>query len=237
MKQLVILIATLAPWAPVAGRAQSDGPTEKEEHTTGTQELRELSEETRQLRALLEARKRALAERKKNAELEAEIEQLEQESEIPETERRFLHGFRMGYLYLANIDRPLPWDATHKSLRARYDIASPHQFLIGYESAVRIIGHDWLNMLVVGNVLVAGLEQSRVFPSLNLILGAELDASFQLGAGVNLSPARENPAHMVIAGGWMPRFGALRAPIHAFFIPDKDGNHRMGLLIGFNWSV
>lgn len=152
------------------------------------------------------------------------------------SEKRFLHGFRLGYLYLANADRPLDPDTPGSpSLRERYGIRSPHQFLLGYEVTWRMAGHDWLNVLLVGNASVSGLEQSRFFPSASTIIGFELLESFQLGVGVNVMPVKEKVAHMLVAAGWTPRVGDFYTPIHAFFVPDVDGQHRMGVTVGVNW--
>ena len=60
---------------------------------------------------------------------------------------------------------------------------------------------------------------------------------FQIGVGPNLGPGpeRDKPAHMVIAGGWTPQVGSFNVPVHAFFIPDVDENHRLGMTVGVNW--
>ena len=153
-------------------------------------------------------------------------------------DRRVLHGFRMGYLYIANYDKPIPSDdpsCLNCSMKERYELRTPHQFLIGYEVMGRLIGHGWLNVVLVGNVLVSGLEQSKFWPSANALIGFELDHSFQVGVGANFTLEEEKPAHMVMAAGWTPLIGSFYVPVHAFFVPDVDGNHRMGGTVGVNW--
>jgi hypothetical protein len=153
-------------------------------------------------------------------------------------DRRVLHGFRMGYLYIANSDEPSQSDdpdCPKCSMKERYDLRTPHQFLIGYEVMGRLIGHGWLNVVLVGNVLVSGLEQSKFWPSANALIGFELDQSFQVGVGANFTLEEEKPAHMVMAAGWTPLVGSFYVPVHAFFVPDVDGNHRMGATVGVNW--
>jgi hypothetical protein len=153
-------------------------------------------------------------------------------------DRRVLHGFRMGYLYIANHDKPVPSDdpdCPNCSMKERYGLRTPHQFLIGYEVMGRLIGHGWLNVVLVGNVLVSGLEQSKFWPSANALIGFELDHSFQVGVGANFTLEEEKPAHMVMAAGWTPLVGSFYVPVHAFFVPDVDGNHRMGGTVGVNW--
>lgn len=152
------------------------------------------------------------------------------------SQQRFLHGFRLGYLYVMNIHTPANGaDPNSETLSQKYGIRSPHQFLIGYEFTWRMIGHEWLNVLLVANGMVAGLEQSKVFPSANMLIGFEFAESFQLGVGVNVVPVSDKPGHMLVAAGWTPRIGDFYTPVHAFFIPDVDGQHRTGVTIGVNW--
>jgi len=168
--------------------------------------------------------------------------------------QRFTSGFRLGYMYLANFDTPnrdtgeMNADGTHKmtSLKDEFGIKNPNMFLIGYEGFYRIVGHSWLNVLMVGNVSVAGLDQSKFIPTANGLLGFEIQRSFELGVGINLLPDSKAPSHMILAAGWTPKVGAIQTPIHAFFIPDSAGtdpntgmalksNWRAGATIGMNW--
>lgn len=146
---------------------------------------------------------------------------------------RFLHGFRLGYNYWFNLDRAPCSDCP--SLAQEYGLRSPHSFVIGYEVAYRMIGNSWLNVLLVGNASVAGIEQSRVLPSANLLIGAELNESFQVGVGVNVAPVEDKVTHMIAAAGWTPAVGEFYTPVHLYFIPDVDGNHRMGATMGVTW--
>jgi hypothetical protein len=142
-----------------------------------------------------------------------------------------LHGFRLGYGYVMDYDKPVPaFDG--QSLKDKAGLRSPHHFLIGYEVMYRVVGHSWLNVLLLGNVMVAGLEQSKVLPSTNLLIGFELKNTFQVGVGANLSPLKGSEGHTIIAAGWTPRVGTIYTPVHFFFIPDVDGVNRMGITTG-----
>jgi hypothetical protein len=142
-----------------------------------------------------------------------------------------LHGFRLGYGYVFNYEDPsAAFD--DKSFRDRTGLRSPHHFLLGYEVVYRVVGHSWLNVLLMGNGMIAGLEQSKVLPSANLLIGAEIKNSFQIGIGANLSPLKGSEAHTIVAAGWTPRVGTIYTPVHAYFIPDVDGYHRMGVTTG-----
>ncbi len=155
----------------------------------------------------------------------------------PPPDAVFLHGFRLGYLFVSNTDQPIDPSAGpgSQSYAERYDMRSSHMFMIGYEAAWRMIGHDWLNLLLIGNVMIAGLEQSRFFPSANLMLGFEIAQMAQIGVGVSVTPTKEEPAHIVFAAGWTPRIGSFYVPVHAFFVPDIQGNHKLGLTVGINF--
>jgi hypothetical protein len=167
---------------------------------------------------------------------------------------RFTSGFRLGYMYLANFSQAtrdtgeMNADGTHKmtSLKDEFGLKNPNMFLIGYEGFYRIVGHSWLNVLMVGNVSVAGLDQSKFIPTANGLLGFEIQRSFELGVGINLLPDSKAPSHMIMAAGWTPKVGAIQTPIHAFFIPDTEGtdpntgkalpsNWRAGATVGMNW--
>jgi hypothetical protein len=142
-----------------------------------------------------------------------------------------LHGFRLGYGYVMNYDKPTEaFDG--KSLKEQVGLRSPHHFLLGYEVVYRVVSHSWLNVLLFGNAIVAGLEQSKVLPSANLLIGFELKNTFQIGVGANLSPLKGSEGHTIIAAGWTPRVGDIYTPVHFFFIPDVDGVNRMGVTTG-----
>src|SRR5262249_13319009 len=92
--------------------------------------------------------------------------------------RRFLHGFRLGYGYIAGFDQPAS-SLGGASLKEKTGMKTPHHFLLGYEGMLRMVGHSWLNVVLVGNVVVAGLEQSKFLPVANGLIGFEIDNSFQ----------------------------------------------------------
>jgi hypothetical protein len=142
-----------------------------------------------------------------------------------------LHGFRIGYGYVMNYDQPTAaFDG--QSLKQKAELRSPSHFLLGYEVVYRVVGHSWLNVLLLGNAMIAGLEQSKLLPSANLLIGAELKNTFQIGVGANVSPLKGSEGHTIIAAGWTPRIGTIYTPVHFFFIPDVDGVHRMGVTTG-----
>ena len=149
--------------------------------------------------------------------------------------KRFVSGFRIGWMYLNGINTPNAARPNGESMAMQFGLKSPNMFLIGYEGFYRIIGHSWLNVLMVGNLSVAGLDQSRFLPTASGLLGFEFNRSFQLGVGVNVTPDPQAISHMIVAAGWTPSIGSIQPPIHGFFIPDADGNFRVGATVGMNW--
>jgi hypothetical protein len=155
--------------------------------------------------------------------------------------RRFFHGFRIGAMVIGNYDQP---DSRRDgmSLKDKYGLTSPYMMVLGYEGFYRIVGHSWLNVILVGNVSVAGLDQSKFIPAASGLIGVELQHSFQIGAGVNVLPDPVAPSHAIIAAGWTPRVGSIQTPIHFFYVPDHGDpmtgtakNWRAGATIGLNW--
>jgi hypothetical protein len=151
--------------------------------------------------------------------------------------QRFASGFRFGAMYIANYDKPnrVESDGSMGSIKSELGLKTPYMFLLGYEGFYRVIGHSWLNVLMVGNLSVAGLEQSKFVPVGSGLLGFEFDRSFELGVGINLVPDTKAPSHVIVAAGWTPRIGSIQTPIHVFYVPDADGNSRSGATIGMNW--
>ena len=152
----------------------------------------------------------------------------------PKPGERFLHGFRFGYGYVMNYQKPVPAFGG-KSLAEKVNMRTPSQFLLGYEAMYRLTGHSWLNVILVGNVVLAGLEQSEFYPTANGILGFEFNHSFQVGVGTSLQPLEGSIAHAIVAAGWTPRVGSFYIPVHGFFVPDVDGVNRMGVTTGVTW--
>ncbi len=135
------------------------------------------------------------------------------------------HGFRIGYSFVK-------LDGTDED-----PLESPHLFTVGYEVQQRILGGGWLNVLIVENVMISGINQSKFIPTGNVLLGFEFAEQLQVGAGMNFSPLSEpeEMVHMVMGVGYTPQVGSFNVPLHASFIPDVDGNWRAQLTTGVNW--
>jgi hypothetical protein len=142
-----------------------------------------------------------------------------------------LHGIRFGYGYVLNYDKPVA-ALGGQSLKDKVGLRTPSHFLLGYEVVYRVVGHSWLNVILLGNAMLAGLEQSKVLPSANLLIGFEFKNSFQVGVGAHLEPLAGSEAHSIVAAGWTPRVGTIYMPVHFYFVPDVDGVHHLGMTTG-----
>jgi hypothetical protein len=80
-------------------------------------------------------------------------------------------------------------------------------------------------------VLVGGLEQGHVIPSLNWIVGLRTKDGAEFGVGPNLTPAG---AALAVAAGVTFRTGGLNIPMNVALVPSRDGV-RLSVLSGFNF--
>lgn len=139
--------------------------------------------------------------------------------------KRSLHGFRVGWTYAPEAPK------------YSQDIVSPHLFVMGYEFTQRLAGGDWLNVIAVENVLLSGLNQSLFIPTFNAMVGFEVNEAFQAGVGlnVNIFDPNEKYVHMVAGAGFTADAGAFGVPLHVYWVPDVDGDYRVGVSTGVNW--
>jgi hypothetical protein len=79
-------------------------------------------------------------------------------------------------------------------------------------------------------VLLGGIDQGVVIPSLTWLVGMRTVGGIELAAGPNLSPAGTGVA---IAAGVTMRVGNLNVPFNAAVVPSANGP-RFSFLLGFN---
>jgi hypothetical protein len=129
------------------------------------------------------------------------------------------HGFRVGYTY-----------AEHEEL------THPHLFVMGYELSQRKKGGAGLDVLFVQNVMVSGLNQSRAVPSGNLLVGASIADTVEVGVGPNLTLSPELTTNMVAAVGITVPAGEFDVPVHLAWVSDAENVGRVLLTTGVNWG-
>ena len=143
-------------------------------------------------------------------------------------------GLRFGYNYVnkgADQNPETPWTEPR--------LSSPHMFAMGFEMQQTMSGGDWLDILFIQNVTISGLEQSLVIPSVNALVGFEINKKLQAGVGINAAPVDpsddDNFVHLVTAVGWTQQAGSLSVPLHLVFIPDVNDYWRCAVTTGVNW--
>jgi hypothetical protein len=80
-------------------------------------------------------------------------------------------------------------------------------------------------------VLVGGLEQDVVLPSVSWIVGLRTSEGAEVGVGPNVTPLG---TALVVAAGVTFRSGAFNLPVNVALVPSKSGT-RVSLLAGFNF--
>ena len=79
-------------------------------------------------------------------------------------------------------------------------------------------------------LLVGGLDQSVVLPSLSWLVGIRTPGGSEFGIGPNITPAG---VALAAAMGVTFRAGALNVPVNVAVVPSKSGM-RVSFLTGFN---
>jgi hypothetical protein len=79
-------------------------------------------------------------------------------------------------------------------------------------------------------VLLGGMDQDVVIPSLTWMVGLRTREGVEFGVGPNITPAGVS---MAIAAGVTMRAGPLNVPMNVAIVPGKAGT-RVSILTGFN---
>jgi hypothetical protein len=131
------------------------------------------------------------------------------------------HGFRVGYAYFPTAE----------------GLDDPNLFVMGYETSQRLYGGAGLDVLLVQNATISGLNHSLVIPSANLLVGASVRDTVEIGVGPNLSVLPAPTANMIAAVGVTMPAGLFEIPVHAAWISAADGWGRVVLTTGVNWGA
>jgi hypothetical protein len=79
-------------------------------------------------------------------------------------------------------------------------------------------------------VLVGGLEQGVVLPSVSWLVGLRTREGAEFGIGPNITPVGVS---LVLAAGVTMRAGTLNVPFNVAVVPSKAGT-RVSIMSGFN---
>ena len=90
--------------------------------------------------------------------------------------------------------------------------------------------HDGPTFVTEAVVLIGGLEQGVVIPSLSWLVGVRASDGTEVGVGPNITPAG---VALALAVGKTFRAGVLNVPVNVAVVPSKLGM-RVSLLTGFS---
>jgi hypothetical protein len=105
------------------------------------------------------------------------------------------------------------------------------QFGWQFEKQLYNAGTDGPSAVTEAVVLVGGLEQGLVLPSLSWLVGVRTKAGTEFGVGPNVTPVG---VALAIAGGKTFRVGILNVPVNVAVVPTRAGT-RISVLTGFSF--
>lgn len=142
---------------------------------------------------------------------------------LPPTERVNLSGPRVGVTWLSA--------GVHQKVRDENIDVAPVISQFGWQFERQFYAVEGGPAAVTEWVLlVGGLEQGTVLPSLSWLVGLRTLGGAEFGVGPNATPAG---VALAIAGGVTKRVGVLNIPFNVAIVPSKSGV-RASVLTGFN---
>lgn len=107
------------------------------------------------------------------------------------------------------------------------------QFGWQFETKFFTLSQSGITGLVEGVVLVGGIEQGKVFPSLSGLIGFRGSNGVEFGFGPNLSLSGLAMAYAI---GVTFTIEHVNFPINFAIVPSPEGGVRYSILLGFNSS-
>ena len=116
------------------------------------------------------------------------------------------------------------------------------QFGLNVEQRIQLGATDshfvFQEILVIG-----GLDQNLIVPSLNALIGFRSHAGLEIGLGPNLSLGVDNgnpslAVSVLYAIGWTFSFSDVHIPVNIAIVPTPaDGHPRLTVITGFNFGL
>jgi len=121
-------------------------------------------------------------------------------------------------------------DGVVEQLAERNIEVGPHISQFGWQFENQFFTRDsGVTAVTEWVVLLGGLDQSVVLPSLSWMVGLRTREGAEFGIGPNITPAG---AALAMAAGVTFRAGALNVPLNVAVVPAKSGT-RVSVLSGF----
>jgi hypothetical protein len=166
------------------------------------------------------------------------------QTDVPAKRVEILYGPRVGVSYIVadpdqfneSIQRLFP-----DSERKYFPIIT--QFGLSVEQRIRL-GSTASHFAFQEVLIIGGLDQNLVIPSLSVLIGFRSRAGLELGLGPNVSMKRSADEStgvglsVVYAVGWTFDLQGVYVPVNVAVVPTpSDGAARVTLLTGFNFRV
>jgi len=146
------------------------------------------------------------------------------QDEVPPVAREVsLAGPRFGFTSLSEgvVDQLKQHDIAVKNTISQFGWQFERQFYAKGDDGPRVL-NEWV-------VLVGGLDQGVVLPSVNWLVGIRTHEGAEFGIGPNITPAG---VALAVAAGVTFRAGVLNVPMNFAVVPSKYGM-RVSMLTGF----
>ncbi|MBW8003557.1 MAG: hypothetical protein FVQ80_16350 [Planctomycetes bacterium] len=165
------------------------------------------------------------------------------QDEDEESMLEFIFGPRVGVSWV--IATPEQFNESVQQIfpdetRAYFPIFT--QFGINLEQRIRL-GTTKSHFAFQEVLVIGGLDQNIVLPSLNFLIGFRSHAGLEFGLGPNISMSRsagdiEITVSVVYAVGWTFFFQNVFVPVNIAVVPTpSDGHPRITFLTGFNFKL
>jgi hypothetical protein len=166
------------------------------------------------------------------------------ETEVPAKRLELVYGPRVGVSYIAadpeefneSLQEMFP-----DSERKYFPIIT--QFGLSVEQRIRL-GNTESHFAFQEVLILGGLDQNLVIPSLSVLIGFRSRAGLELGLGPIVSMKRSGDdaagvgLSVVYAVGWTFGFDGVFVPVNLAVVPTpSDGAPRITLLTGFNFRI
>jgi hypothetical protein len=165
-------------------------------------------------------------------------------TEVYKTEKRLeiVYGPRVGVTYI--VADPEKFDESVQGVfpdgdREYFPIIT--QFGLNVEQRIRL-GNTQSHFAFQEVLLLGGLDQNIVIPSLSLLIGFRSHVGLEFGLGPNVSMTRSSDEpgiglSVVYAAGWTFSFEDVFVPVNIAVVPTpSDKSPRITLLTGFNFK-
>jgi len=153
-------------------------------------------------------------------------------------------GLRIGATYIA-VEA---WDAYNTTMQTTFPDSDRTYFPIITQFGLNIeqrilLGTTRSHFVFQEVLLVVGIDQNMLLPSVSTLIGFRSRAGLEIGMGPNFAMSLKDgdavlAMSVVFAAGWTFSFSDMNVSVNIAIVPTpRDGNLRLTILSGFNFNV